>query len=156
MKTWLNSEAHCITITQLCLHSLETVRGTSNQFPDYYTIHLIKYDFMLLFYKQIDPSLNADCATSISSSRSTRKGGIPCMCSTVPPRSPILPSSSNIHCLSLSLRDHYCQFYDWTHSDGCMVLLFQSIFIVSLHYSSSHHHTVKRKWPETPLFLKNH
>lgn len=56
------------------------------------------------------------------------KRGIPCMRPAVPPMSPILPSSSNIHCLSLSLKDHYCQCYDWTHSDGCMALLFQRFF----------------------------
>lgn len=76
------------------------------------------------------------------------KRGIPHMCPAVPPMSPILPSSSNIHCRSLSLKDHYCQCYDWTHSDGCMALLFQRFFfIVSLHYSSSHHRSIWKRVP---------
>lgn len=93
---------HCTTAVQLYSRSLETIRGTSDYFPHYRTIWLIKLEFKLLLYKQIEPSINSDCAASISSSRSTHKGGIPSMCWTVPPRSPILPSSSNIHSLSLS------------------------------------------------------
>lgn len=30
MRTWMDLEADCITVTQLCLHSLEAVRRTSN------------------------------------------------------------------------------------------------------------------------------
>lgn len=71
------------------------------------------------------------------------KRGIPRMCPAVPPMSPILPSSSNIHCLSLSLKDHYCQGYDWTHGDGCMALLFHRVFIFYflLYRCIIHHHT---------------
>lgn len=69
------------------------------------------------------------------------KRGIPRMCPAVPPMSPVLPGSSNIHCLSLTLKDHYCQRYDWTHSDGCMALLFQRFFFFSLHRCIIHHRT---------------
>lgn len=103
------------------------------------------------FTNRSTQSLSADCATSILS-RSTRKEGIPCMCSTVPPRSPILPSSSKIHCLSLSLGDHYRHFYDWSeHSDGCMVLLFLRIllYLCIIH----HHNTTLLKESGLKLFL---
>lgn len=79
------------------------------------------------------------------------KRGIPRMCPAVPPMSPILPSSSNIHCLSLTLKDHYCQCYDWTHSDGCMAPLFQRVFFIYIYciapYSSSHHRSVWKRVP---------
>lgn len=105
---------------------------------------------MLLFYKQIHPSLSADCATSILS-RSTRKGGIPRMCSTVPPMSPILPSSSKIHCLSSSLWDHYRQSYDWSeHSDGCMALLFLRLL---LYLCIIHHHSTLLEESGLELFF---
>lgn len=105
---------------------------------------------MFLFYKQIHPSFSADYATSILS-RSTRKGGIPCMCSTVPPMSPILPSSSKIHCLSSSLRDHYRQSYDWSeHSDGCMALLFLRLL---LYLCIIHHHSTLLEESGLELFF---
>lgn len=70
---------------------------------------------------------------------STCKGGNPLHVfnSPLPPRSPILLPSSNIHPLSLSFRDHYYRANDWPeHYDGCMMLLFQMflLYLCIIHY----------------------
>lgn len=69
------------------------------------------------------------------------KWGTPCTSPAVPPPSPIPPNSSNIHRLSLSRKDHYCQPCDWTHNDGCMALLFQRFL---LYPCIIQHHTTTR------------
>ncbi len=121
------------SLSRICAynHFSQAVKLTFSSWLSYNPPHSV-CTFMLLFKQQLALSFEADCtAPPPSISSSTCKGGIPCMCSAVPlpPRSHILPSSSNIHPLSLSLRDHYCQYYDWPeHRDGCMVLLFQGFF----------------------------
>lgn len=134
-KTWINSEARCITVTQLCLHPLEIVRELIfSSWLSYNPPHSM-YAFMLLFNKQLVPSFKTDCTAhpppSISSSLSPPvKGGIPCMCPFASQEPHSLPSSSNIYRLSLFLRDHYCRSHDWPeHNDGWMVLLFQRFLL---------------------------
>lgn len=78
-------------------------------------------------------------------------GEPPCTSPAVPPSSPILPNSSNIHRLSLSRKDHYCQPCDWTHSDGCTPLFFQRFLLYRC--IIQHHHSLPKRPRETPSCL---
>lgn len=93
-KTWINSEARCITVTQLCLHPLEIVRELIfSSWLSYNPPHSM-YAFMLMFNKQLVPSFKTDCTAhpppSISSSLSPPVKGESLACVPSPPRSPIL------------------------------------------------------------------
>ena len=140
-KTGINSEVRCITGKVYC----HTMSGDSQSKGKKQTIHLILC--MLLCLHPPHPSLPLP----------PPEEGIPCMCSTVPspPTSPILPPSSNIHPLLFVSRRSLLPGLWLAGTQWWMyvVLFVSEVFIVSLHYSSSHHHTVKRKWPETPGFF---
>lgn len=122
--------------SDLCLH-LETEGSYS--IPHYDTTHFIPRTLTFIFGSPNLSKLTVFLLALIH--LLTCKGGIPRMRSMVPPppRSPIRAPSSNIHPLSLSLRDHYRQARDWPRTEWWMRGAFVSEgFIVSLHYSSSH------------------
>lgn len=152
---------HCrVLLSHSCayIHLRQSVNGKRNlvfgSWLSYNPPHSMYAYMLLLFYKQLVPSFKAP--PPHPSRPPPVKGGIPWMFSPVPspPRSPILPPSSNIHPFSLSLRDHYCQAYDWPeHSDGYMVLLFQRFL---LYLCIIHHHTttlLKESGPKHHAFF---
>lgn len=107
---------------------------------------------MIPFYKQ--PHLSKltvlHLPLSISSSVSTCKRGIPCICSRVPSLPFCLPHQTFILSLCLSEIITARPTIGWNRVMDAWCFSFRGS-IVSLHYSSSHHHTVKRKWPENPF-----
>lgn len=147
-----------ITVTQLCLRSLEIVsKLIFSSWFSYDPPHSM-YAFMLLFNKQLVPSFRAGCTAhpppSISSSLSTCKGGIPCMCpfASQEPHSAFLIK----HLSSLFVSQRSLPLVPWLARtrwwmDGAFV---SEVFIVSLHYSSSHRYT-KVSW-NSMIFFGNH
>ena len=140
--------------------SLDPFSGktTSYRVHDYHTIHLHLHSACaLLFNQQLAPSFNmtVPLPPPISSFyvHLKKREFLACVLrSPHLPGAPFCRSSSNIHPLPLSLRDHYCQSCYWPEDgDGCMVLLFQSFFFFLLYLCIIHRHTTTTPFKESGL-----